>query len=149
MKRVALAALTITLLTPNIAEADAGYHPPPDARCPQWHDEAIDAGWPIGDLARLDQIMWRESRCQPDAINPRDPNGGSRGLVQINAFWCRKNRYEPNAAGFLGALQVLEHCDELLDPAVNLEAARWIFAYQVFGGRCGWQPWTTRNTRWC
>lgn len=149
MKRIALAALTILLTIPQTATATDTYRPPADARCPQWHQTAIDAGWPIIELRRLDHIMWRESRCQPTAHNPHDPQSGSRGLVQINGFWCRTNRYEPNPAGFLGALGVLEHCNDLYDPAVNLEAARWIYTYQVFNGRCGWLPWTTRQTRWC
>lgn len=111
-------------------------------KCGQWHDLARKTGWPDRDMATLDRLIWRESRCEPDAHNPRDPQTGSYGLTQINGFWCRSNRYEPNSAGFLGALGVVDHCHDLYDPETNLEAARWIFAYQaLILGRCGFAPW--------
>ena len=149
---VAVIVLSVVLLPMFMwatVSADSGYRPPSDARCPQLHQLALDAGWPVHDLARLDYLMWRESRCDPQAFNRSDPNGGSRGLLQINSFWCKRHRWEPNPAGFLGALDVLTTCDELFDPATNLEAAHWIFTHVLFRHGCGWQPWTTRNTRWC
>lgn len=151
----------VVVTVPETSEEDRGEHlhlrtprPAPyvafdGARCPQWHETAMDVGWHLSEIERLDHILWRESRCEPTAHNRADPQTGSRGLVQINGFWCRRNRYEPNPAGFLGALNILEHCDDLFDPTVNLLAARAIFTYQVNSGRCGWLPWTTRQTRWC
>jgi hypothetical protein len=117
-----------------------------DAPCPEWHPTAIEAGWDTEHIDRLGYIIWRESRCQPDAFNGTDPNGGSRGLVQINQYWCKQNRYNP--AGWLQAQGVLTHCDDLHDPLVNLTAALAIYGYAE-GRGCGWSPWTTRNTRWC
>lgn len=125
------------------------YTPFEGAHCPQHHVAALNAGWPVSDLQRLDYIMWRESRCETNAHNRADPQGGSRGLTQINGFWCRRNRYEPNPAGFLGKFEVLSRCEDLFDPETNLLAARVIYTYQVWSGRCGWLPWTTRQTRWC
>jgi hypothetical protein len=122
------------------------FQPAPDAKCPEWHTVALDAGWPIHALDRLDLILWRESRCLPDAFNPDDPNGGSIGILQINKFWCKPSRYNPE--GWLQAQGLLTTCADLYDPLTNLTAARAIFEYAEARG-CGWGPWATRNTRWC
>jgi hypothetical protein len=123
------------------------YSPPSDAQCPQWHEVALEAGIPEEDLPRWDYIMWRESRCFTDSHNTYDPVSGSRGLTQINGFWCHPSRYFPN--GWLQDQGVLAHCDDLYDPLTNLLAAKAIFDYGVQRGNCPWGPWTTRNTKWC
>ena len=100
--------------------------PPPASpgimhHCPQWEAEAIAQGWPIDQLDTLDHVMWRESRCQPDAHNTADPTRyGSRGLMQINGFWVY--RFELDA-------------DRLFEPAYNLRVA--LLAYSA----SGWSPW--------
>jgi len=100
--------------------------PPPAApgimhHCPQWEAEAIAQGWPIDQLDRLDHVMWRESRCLPDAHNVDDPTQyGSRGLMQINGFWVY--RLELDA-------------ERLFEPAYNLRVA--LLAYAA----SGWSPW--------
>lgn len=114
--------------------------------CPEWEATALEAGWPVEHLERLDYIVWRESRCLPYVHNVDDPAGGSRGLSQLNGFWCRPSQYFPD--GWLQTQGVVESCDDLFDPATNLVAARAIFEYADERG-CGWSPWTTRNTRWC
>lgn len=116
------------------------------SQCAEWTETALEAGWDTDHLHRLGYIIWRESRCQPDAFNGTDPSGGSRGLVQINGYWCRPSRYHPT--GWLQAQGVLGHCDDLHDPLTNLTAALAIYGYAE-GRGCGWSPWTTRNTRWC
>ena len=89
--------------------------------CPQWEAEAIAQGWPLDQLNRLDHVMWRESRCLPDAHNGADPTQyGSRGLMQINGFWVY--RLELDA-------------DRLYEPAYNLRVA--LLAYSA----SGWSPW--------
>lgn len=89
--------------------------------CPQWEAEAIAQGWPIDQLDRLDHVMWRESRCLPDAHNVADPTQyGSRGLMQINGFWVY--RLELDA-------------ERLFEPAYNLRVA--LLAYSA----SGWSPW--------
>lgn len=100
--------------------------PPPAApgimhHCPQWEAEAIAQGWPIDQLDTLDHVMFRESRCLPDAHNTADPTRyGSRGLMQINGFWVY--RFELDA-------------DRLFEPAYNLRVA--LLAYSA----SGWSPW--------
>lgn len=127
------------------------YSPPSDSHCPQWHETALEAGIPEEDLPRWDYIMWRESRCLTDVHNTYDPMSGSRGLTQVNGFWCRNSRYNkaPNGAGWLELQGIVTHCDDLYDPLTNLLAAKAIFDYGVERGNCPWLPWTTRNTKWC
>ena len=36
-------------------------------KCTQWHELALSVGWPEEQLPTLDKVMWRESRCTPDA----------------------------------------------------------------------------------
>jgi hypothetical protein len=115
--------------------------------CDEWSALAVDLGFDLGSLSRWGDILWRESRCLPDAFNRSDPNGGSYGLAQINGFWCRPSRYFP--AGWLQAQGVLSSCDDLFDPVVNLAAAAAVFGYSVERNGCGWLPWSTRSTRWC
>jgi hypothetical protein len=69
------------------------------------------------------------------SFNDKDPNGGSLGLMQINFFWCKPNRYTQR--GFLQDRQALTKCSNLADPAVNLTAALVIFE------NSGWGPWET------
>ena len=105
------------------------------------------AGWEIEQNERIGYIMWRESRCQTDAHNPTDPHGGSYGLMQINGFWCKPNKYNPS--GWLQAQGLLQTCTDLYNPLINLTAAKAIYDYGIERGNCPWGPWTTRNTKWC
>lgn len=112
---------------------------PDDARCPQWWVVATGAGWPEDRavLEVLDWIVWRESRCQPDAVGD-----GSYGLTQIqwsvHSDWIVELGFER---------------DELLEPAANLA-----LAYQLYRivdedptYRCGFSPWymSEPGRHWC
>jgi hypothetical protein len=123
--------------------------PGPASQCPQWHTAALSAGWDADLLERLDRIMWRESRCEPHVHNTKDPHSGSRGLTQINGYWCRRNSLNPHPAGWLGAEGVVTHCDDLFDVDINLRAAKAIYDYGVNRHRCGWGPWSTKGSNWC
>ena len=114
----------------------------PDSPCQEWVETATNVGWPRDRevIERMVAIMWRESRCQPDAYKADDPNGGSLGLMQINQFWCLPSTYWPS--GYLQAHGVLDQCMELFDPSTNLRAG-WVvysYSYQRHGGN-GWNPW--------
>lgn len=112
---------------------------PSTDRCPQWRQTALDAGWSEADWARLDQIIWRESRCNPGAHNGRGRDD-SYGLVQLN-MRAHRSWVRPLVDG---------DYSRLFDPAVNLTVARELFARADDAYGCGWKPWTTRNTRgWC
>ena len=107
---------------------------PAGARCPQWWDRARHAGWDDVTLLRLDVVMYRESRCRPDVVNDDDPNGGSRGLLQINGSWTR----------WLRERGILQGRDELFDPDVNMTAALAIYRYGIERYDFGWGPWGYR-----
>ena len=106
----------------------------PKTLCEQVFDTAKAIGWPIDQLGMLVAIAQRESRCQPDAFNPNDPNGGSYGIMQINGFWCQPSRYWPN--GYLQAYGLLTECTDLYDRETNLRAALAIYRYSN-----GWRAW--------
>lgn len=104
---------------------------PVTAKCPQWWDNAVEAGWRRKELITLDFVMWRESRCDASAFNPDDPNGGSRGLVQVNGFWTP----------YLRSKGVLKRSEGLFNPDVALRSALEIFNYGEERYGNGWGPW--------
>ena len=152
--------LSVGLLTvntqPSIAYSSQTTDPPVDysqvnwtelgrfiyGRCGEYHDLAIQAGWPESQWSTLSYVMYRESRCNTMSFNKRDPNGGSRGLIQINGYWCKKNKYNPT--GWLQAKGILNTCDDLFDPLTNLRAGWAMWQYSQERNRCGWRPWATR-----
>ena len=103
--------------------------------CPEWMDVARSAGWPEAQLRKLSYVIYRESRCDPNAFNGADPIGGSLGLIQINRYWCTSNIYWPD-----GYLQVRDSgvttCNDLYDPYVNLRSG-----YHIWVTEGGWSPW--------
>ena len=103
--------------------------------CQTVFDMAKHVGWPTDQLTQLVAIAQRESRCQPDAFNPRDPNGGSNGVMQINQFWCKPSRYYAN--GYLQAYGLIRDCDDLFNLEHNLRSALAIFRYSN-----GWRAWS-------
>ena len=107
----------------------------PKTLCEQVFDTAKAIGWPADQLGMVVAIAQRESRCQPDAFNPSDPNGGSYGIMQINGFWCQPSRYWPN--GYLQAYGLLTSCADLYDRETNLRAALAIYQYSN-----GWRAWS-------
>lgn len=95
-------------------------------RCPEWHQLALDVGWPVEDLPTLDRVMWKETRCDPSLRS----TSSDSGLTQINDVhldWLW-DQY--------GITQ-----EALFDPAVNLTVALWIHDYADKHYGCGWQPW--------
>jgi len=111
--------------------------------CPQWFDTAVRAGWPIELWPQLSYIIWRESRCHIDSHNTTDPHSGSRGLMQINGFWCRPNSYTAN--GFLQDRAALTQCADLFAPAVNLKSGWLIYSYSLERNQNGWSPWAMKQ----
>ena len=106
----------------------------PKTLCEQVFDTAKAIGWPSDQLGMLVAIAMRESRCQPDAFNPSDPNGGSYGVMQVNGFWAQKTT--AYSKGYLQTMGVLTHVDELFDRETNLRAALAIYRYSN-----GWRAW--------
>ena len=79
-------------------------------------------------------IMWRESRCEPDAINPNDPNGGSFGLLQINAIHIKDIQVRPHLWEGVDKCQV-ETVDDLLIAWRNICVAAHLYRH------AGIDPW--------
>ena len=101
----------------------------PDTPCQEWVPEAIAAGWPADRqiLETLMSIIWRESRCQPDAWNGHDA-----GLTQINQIHT----------AWIAELGLGNHPDAMFDPARNLEFAWKLYSSREAAGKCGWKPWS-------
>lgn len=111
-------------------------------RCGEWHDLAIAVGWPESEWPTLSYVLHRESRCDPSAHNKSDPGSGSRGLMQVNSYWCRPSKFSQN--GWLQDRNVLSTCDQLFDAKTNLHSGLliWLYGEQKHG--CGWRgPWAT------
>jgi hypothetical protein len=104
---------------------------PATAKVPQWWTLAREVGWAEKDLPILDRVIWRESKGQPDAFNPDDPNGGSVCLLQINLFWVKYLRHSG----------VIKKASELYDPKICLTAGLAIHQYGVDRYGWGWSPW--------
>ena len=111
-------------------------------RCGEWHDLAISVGWTEAQWKKLSFVIYRESRYNIKSFNKTDPNGGSRGLMQINGYWCKKNKYNPS--GWLQAKKILNTCEDLYNPEVNLRAGLAMWHYSQERNKCGWRPWATR-----
>ena len=102
-------------------------------RCSQW--EPMLAARPGWDVARMSKVLWRESRCFPDAFNRRTHD---RGLGQVH--WSKSYWSKPMRTGF-GPLAVecgLRSVDDLFVPEVNVSCMYAL--YRAFGYR----PWGTR-----
>jgi hypothetical protein len=117
---------TTTVRTTPITQPDA---------CGAVFDMAKHVGFPEHELATVVAIAYRESRCQTDAFNATDPNGGSNGVMQINQFWCKPSRYWPN--GYLQAYGLIKTCDDLFNLEHNLRSALAIYRYSE-----GWRAWS-------
>lgn len=122
----------------SVEEARAIY-----GKCGEWRELALMIGWPAEEWPTLSHVLYRESRCNVGSHNKTDPMSGSRGLLQINGYWCRPSRY--SQAGWLQDRDILSTCDDLYNPEVNLRAglAIWLYGEEKHG--CGWRgPWVTR-----
>jgi len=100
-----------------------------DTECQQWLQTALEAGWPNERevLDRLGFIMWRESRCTPDA-----DSGPDHGLTQINQIHSKW-------------ITDLGWSHELMkDPALNLRFAWLLYSGREANGQCGWTPWSLK-----
>lgn len=114
-------------------------------KCKEYFEMLNAVGFEGDDLKTADYIMFRESKCFPQAHNSDDPttiNGvkGSLGLFQINLFWISKTAAYPE--GFLQTvLKRNIKPKQLFNPELNIGAARAIFEYNQSLGGCGWTAW--------
>ena len=107
----------------------------PDTKCQEWLPLAVEVGWPNRTevLQTLGRVMFKESRCQPDACSKSDKGRQCRdyGLIQGNWYahheWWTELGIEPQ---------------EMFDPATNLRWAYLLYLGLEEAGKCGWQPWS-------
>ena len=104
------------------------------AKCEQWFGHALAMGWKIDDLPVLDEVMWRESRCDPTQVS----DTGDHGLTQVN--W---RTWAPLVLELGYTKEDLQH------PAVNLLIARQIYEDADRRGWCPWKPWYMSGTYTC
>ncbi len=116
-------------------------------KCGEWRELALMVGWPAEEWGTLSYVLHRESRCNIGSQNKTDPMSGSRGLMQINGYWCKPTKYSAN--GWLQDHGILTTCDDLYDPVVNLRAGLAIWLYGEGKHGCGWRgPWATPCDRY-
>ena len=98
-------------------------------KCGVWFPLAIAQGWPDDPviLKTLDRVMWRESRCTPDA-----DSGPDHGLMQINQIHTKWL----NDLGW--------NHEDMKDPTANLRFAWLLYSGREANGQCGWQPWSIK-----
>jgi hypothetical protein len=105
-----------------------------EAKCQEWFPTAIAVGWPNDPqvLQTLGRVMWKESRCQPDACSKSDSGRQCRdyGLTQGN--WYAHHEWWAE----LGITP-----EQMFDPATNLRWAYLLYSGREAKGQCGWQPW--------
>ena len=109
----------------------------PDTPCDQWLPMMLEEGWPA-DKELLETalwIMWRESRCLPEA-----DSGPDHGLFQISRFWSSDRSNPPN---WLASKGIAQTHDDLFDPRINIRAALAIYFYSLERNGDGFLPWTT------
>lgn len=122
------------LIEPATTTSSTIFIDPYGTLCEQFSALAVNLGWPVDQRTVLESIMQRESNCIPNAINRKDPNGGSRGLLQINGFW---NKY-------LIERGIISKPKDLLHAETNLLAGLAIYNYGVERYGFGWGPWSTK-----
>lgn len=66
---------------------------PQEGTCDNWNATMTIHGL---DSETFSPIMWRESRCEAWQVNEDDPNGGSYGLLQINAIHLEDVQLHPD-----------------------------------------------------
>jgi hypothetical protein len=88
-------------------------------KCGEWHDLAIKVGWPEEEWKNLQQVIYRESRCQADAWNGSD--GGLTQINKIHSQWLSDMGWT--------------HPNDMFNPEYNLT-----FAFRLWE-TSGWKPW--------
>ncbi len=120
------------LIEPTTTTSSTLFIDPYASACEQFSALAVNIGWPLDQRTVLESIIYRESRCIPNAINKQDPNGGSRGLMQINGFWTP----------WLIERGIIQHKKDLLQAEINLRAGLEIYNYGLDRYGFGWGPWS-------
>ena len=122
------------LIEPTTTTSSTIYIDPYTSACEQFSALAVNLGWPADQRTVLESIMKRESNCTPNAVNRKDPFGGSRGLLQINGSWHK----------WIISKGVITRKQDLLQAQTNLLAGLEIYNYGVERYGFGWGPWSVK-----
>ena len=122
------------LIEPTTTTSSTIFIDPYSTACEQFSALAINLGWDPDQRTVLESIMQRESNCTPNAINRKDPNGGSRGLLQINGSWHK----------WLIGKGIITKKQDLLQARTNLLAGLEIYNYGMERYGFGWGPWSVK-----
>jgi hypothetical protein len=122
------------IIEPTTTTSSTIFIDPETSACEQFSALAVNLGWPADQRTVLESIMKRESNCTPNAINRKDPNTGSRGLLQINGSWHK----------WLIGKGIISKPKDLLQAQTNLLAGLEIYNYGVERYGFGWGPWGTK-----
>ena len=122
------------IIGPSTTTSSTLFIDPYSTACEQFSALAVNIGWPLDQRTVLESIIYRESRCNPSAVTRKDPNGGSRGLMQINGFWNK----------WLIERGIIQRPKDLLQAQTNLRAGLEIYNYGVERYGFGWGPWSTK-----
>lgn len=122
------------MIEPSTTTSSTIYIDPYTSACEQFSALGVNLGWPADQRTVLESIMKRESNCAPNAVNRKDPNGGSRGLLQINGSWHK----------WLISKGIISKPANLLQADVNLRAGLEIYNYGVERYGFGWGPWSIK-----
>ena len=133
---IALAPMSVQpyLIEPTTTTSSTIFIDPYTSACEQFSALAINLGWDPDQRTVLESIMARESSCTPNAFNRKDPNGGSRGLLQLNGSWNK----------WLIDKGIIAKPKDLLDPVANLRAGLAIYNYGMDRYGFGWGPWSVK-----
>ena len=133
---IALAPISVQpyLIEPTTTTSSTIYIDPYTTACEHFSALAINLGWDPEQRTVLESIMKRESNCTPNAINRKDPYGGSRGLLQINGSWHK----------WLTAKGIIAKPADLLQAQTNLLAGLEIYNYGMERYGFGWGPWSVK-----
>lgn len=95
-------------------------------QCGEFYETAIAVGWPAEEWPQLSKIMYRESRCLPEACSESDSGRVCRdwGLMQINEYSWRRT-----------ILSQGYEMKDMWNPQHNLSFALWLWHSY------GWTPW--------
>jgi soluble lytic murein transglycosylase-like protein len=122
------------IIEPTTTTSSTIYIDPYTSACEQFSALGVNLGWPADQRTVLESIMKRESNCTPNAVNRKDPFGGSRGLLQINGFWHK----------WLIGKGIITDKKDLLQAQTNLLAGLEIYNYGVERYGFGWGPWSVK-----
>ena len=128
-QRPAPTTSTVAVAPPPVVPGVAGTTV--QGRCTQYEpmlqELAPPGGW---DIAKMSRTMWRESRCEPWALNKRTNDAGLLQVNPINYTFLR---------GKLG-----EWVDKwtLQDPRQNIRASALLCTFWRNAGKSCYQPWS-------